>query len=74
MTMMIHTAVHAPIGPRIHIKLGFFAEMAKILVQAHRHSREAQKLLRAHDAILKDVGLTRLKANGNTYLFSHSRN
>ena len=71
MTMMIHTAVRAPIGVRIRIKLGFFAKMAKILVQAHRHSREAQNLLRAHDAILKDVGLTRLKANGNTYLFSH---
>jgi hypothetical protein len=71
MTMMIHTAVRAPIGPRIRIKLGFFAKMAKILVQAHHHSREAQNLLSAHDAILKDVGLNRLKANGNTYLFSH---
>ncbi len=71
MTMMIHTAVRAPIVPRIRIKFGFFTRMAQILIQAHRHSREAQNLLRAHDAILKDVGLTRLKANGNTYLFSH---
>ncbi len=71
MTTMIHTAVSAPIGPPIRIKLGFFTGMAKILVQAHRHSREAQNLLRAHDALLKDVGLTRLKANGNAYLFSH---
>lgn len=71
MTMMIHTAVRAPIRPRIRINLGFFAKMGKILVLAHRHSREAQNLLRAHDAMLKDVGLTRLKANGNTYLFSH---
>ena len=71
MTMMIHTAVPAPIRPRIRIKLGFFAKKADILVKAHRHSREAQNLLTAHDAILKDVGLARLKANGNTYLFSH---
>ncbi|MFV2092676.1 MAG: hypothetical protein ACC634_06285 [Hyphomicrobiales bacterium] len=71
MTMMIHTAVRAPIHPRIRIELGFFAKMAKILVQTDRHSREAQNLLSTHDAILKDVGLTRLKANGNTYLFSH---
>ena len=71
MTMMIHTAVPAPIGPQFRIKFGFFAKMAQNLVEAHRHSREAQNLLRAHDAILKDVGLSRLKANGNTYLFSH---
>ncbi len=69
MTMMIHTDVPAPIRPQIRIKLGFFAKMFKVLVQAHRHSREAQNLLSAHDAILKDVGVTRLKANGNTYLF-----
>lgn len=71
MTMMIHTAAPAPARPQIRITLGFFAGMVKILVQAHRHSREAQNLLRAHDAILKDIGLTRLKANGNPYLFSH---
>ena len=71
MTMMIHTAVAAPIRPRIHIKLGFFRKVAKILAQAHHHSREAQNLRRAHAAILKDVGLTRLKANGSTYLYSH---
>jgi len=71
MTMMIHTAVPAPIGPQFRIKFGFFTKMAQILIQAHRHSRETQNLLRAHDAILKDIGLTRLNANGNTYLFSH---
>ena len=71
MTMMTHTAVRAAIRPQIRIKLGFFVKMTKILVQAHRHSREAQNFLRAHDAILKDVGLTRLNVNGNTYLFSH---
>ena len=71
MTMMIHTAVRAPIGPRIRIKFGFLAKLAQNLVEAHRHSREAQNLLRAHDAILKDIGLTCLNANGNTYLFSH---
>ncbi len=71
MTMMIHTAVRAPIGPRIRIKFGFLPKLAQFLIQAHRHSREAQNLLRAHDAILKDVGLSRLKAKGNTYLFSH---
>jgi len=69
MTMMIHTDVPAPIRPPIRIKLSFFAKMVKVLVQAHRHSREAQNLLSAHDAILKDVGVTRLKVNGNTYLF-----
>ena len=69
MTMMINTAVRAPIVPRIRIKFGFLAKLAQILIQAHRHSREAQNLRRAHDAILKDIGLTRLNANGNTYLF-----
>ncbi len=69
--MMIDTVVRAPIRSRIRINLGFFAKMAKLLAQAHHDSREAQNLLRAHDAILKDVGFTRLKANGNTYLFSH---
>jgi uncharacterized protein YjiS (DUF1127 family) len=71
MTMMIHTALPAPIVPRIRISFGFLAKFAQFLIQTHRHSREAQNLLRAHDAILKDVGLTRLNANGNTYLFSH---
>jgi uncharacterized protein YjiS (DUF1127 family) len=71
MTMIVHTAVRAPIRLRIRINLGFFAKMAKYIVHAHRHSREAQNLLRAHDAILKDVGLTRLNTNGNTYLFAH---
>jgi len=74
MSMMIHTAVPAQIRPQIRIKLGFFAKMANILVQAHRHSREAQNLLRTPDAILKDIGLTRLNANGNTYLFSQRSN
>jgi hypothetical protein len=72
--IQVNSAVRAPIGQRARIKLGFFAKMAKILVQAHRHSREAQNLLRAHDAILKDVDLTRLNANENTYLFSHCGN
>ena len=71
MTLIIYTAVPAPIFPQIRIKLGFFAKMAGILVQAHRQSREAQNLLSSHDALLKDIGLTRLKANGKTYLFSH---
>ncbi len=71
MTMMIHTAVRAPIVPRIRIKFGFLAKLAQNLVEAHRHSREAQNPLRAHGAILKDVGLSRLKVNGNTFLFSH---
>jgi hypothetical protein len=71
MTMMIHTAVGAPTRPQIRIEFGFFAKMAEYLVQAHRHSREARNLLGAHDAMLKDVGLTRLKSNGNAYLFSH---
>ena len=69
MTMMIDTAIPAPARPQIRINLGLFLKMAKILVQAHRHSREAQNLLSAHDATLKDIGLTRVNANGNTYLF-----
>ncbi len=71
MTMMIHTDIAAPISPRIRINLEFFAGIAKALVQAHRRNREAQNLLKSHDAIMKDVGFTRIKANGNTYLFSH---
>ena len=71
MTMMIHTAVPAPIRPPVRIKLEFFRRLAKLFVRGHRHNREAQDLLSAHDAILKDVGLTRLKSNGNTYLFLH---
>ena len=50
------------------------ADMAKLFSQAHRHSRDAQYLLRANDAILKDLGVTRVKANGNSYLFSHRSN
>ena len=71
MTMMIHTAAAAPVRPQFRIKFGFFTRMAQILIQAHRHSREAQNLRHAHDAILKDIGLTRLNANGDTYLVSH---
>ena len=74
MTIMIHAAIPAPDRPQIRINLGFFSKMVKILVQAHRHSREAQNLLSAHDATLKDIGLTRLNVNGNTYLFSHRCN
>ena len=69
MTMMSHIDITAPFRPKIRIKFGFLARFLKALVQAHCHSREAQKLLSAHDAILKDVGLTRVKTNGNTYLF-----
>lgn len=71
MTMIIHTAIPAPILPQIRIKFGFFTKIVKIIIQAHRHSRDAQNFLRAHDAILNDVGLTRVKVSGNTYLFSH---
>ena len=74
MTMMIHTDVRAPIRPRIDIKFGIFKQLSKILVQAHRHSRDAQFLLRANDTLLKDLGVTRVKANGNSYLFSHRSN
>ena len=70
MTMMIHTAAAAPIRPPIGIKLGFIAKIAKYIFQAHRHSHEAQNLLRTHDTILQDIGLTRVKANGKSYLFS----
>ncbi len=71
MTMIAHTAVPAPARPQIRIKLGFLAKMAKILVQAHRNNREAQNMRHANDAILKDVGLTRLRANGKNVLYSH---
>ncbi len=71
MTMMIHAAAAAPVQPQFRIKFEFLAKMAQILIQAHRHSREAQYLLSAHDSILKDIGLTRLNANGDTYLVSH---
>ena len=71
MTIIIDTAVPAPILPQIRINFGFFTKMVKILIQAHRHSRDAQNFLKAHAAILKDVNLTRVKVNGNSYLFSH---
>lgn len=71
MTMIIDTAIPAPIVPRISIHFGFLANLTQILIQAHRRSREVQNFLRAHDAILKDVNLTRVKVNGSSYLFSH---
>jgi len=71
MTMIVHTAMGAPIVPKIRVKLGFFAKMANILVQASRRSREAQNLSQAPDAILKDAGLARFKVNGKTYLYPH---
>jgi hypothetical protein len=70
MTMIVHTAAVAPTGPRIRINLWVFAKSANIFVQAQRHSREAQNLSHAPDTILKDLGLTRLTASGNTYMFA----
>ncbi len=71
MTMMIHTTIPASARLSFRIRFGFLAKMAQYIIAAHRHSREAQNLRHAHDAILKDVGLSRLKASGHTYVIAH---
>lgn len=71
MTMISYAAAPAS-SPRLaRLNLRVFAKFAGILIHAIRSSRETQDLLRAPDAILKDIGLTRLKTNGKPYLFAH---
>ena len=72
MTTITRTETQAPSHPSFRSFLRVFARLPEVFFQGHADSQNAQNLRYSDEALLRDIGVTRVEINGKPYLFPQS--